>query len=268
MGNGLRNITNRLLTTAPGTNRGGNGIGMNKVIASSKEALKDVFDGAVILCGGFGCVGGMPSTLFKALAQLPAKNLTLVGNAPALGIEAQKTAARAMQVPEWYADGSLLLRNGQVRKLIASVPAMAIYKMKEPFPIVKALQEGQDIEIELVAQGTLAERIRAAKAGIPAFYTRTGSGTLLERRKEVRRFEDQPCLLEYALKADFALIWAYKADRYGNLIYKGTSRTFNATMAGAATITIAEVSEVVALGELDPETIVTPGIYVDRIVVK
>ena len=241
---------------------------MNKVFGSYKEALADVFDGAVILCGGFGCVGGMPSTLLKALSQLPVKNLTLVGNAPVLGMEAQKTAARAMQVPDSYADGSLLLRNGQVRKLIASVPAMAIYKMKEPFPIVKALQEGKDIEIELVAQGTLAERIRAAKAGLPAFYTRTGSGTFLERGKEVRQFEDQSYLLEYSIKSDFALIWAYKSDRYGNLVYKGTSRTFNATMAGAAKITIAEVAEVVELGELDPETIITPGIYVDRIVTR
>lgn len=241
---------------------------MNKVVASSKEALADVFNGAVILCGGFGCVGGMPSTLLRALAQTELKNLTLVGNAPALGIEAQKTAARAMQVPDSYADGSLLLRNGQVSKLIVSVPAMAIYKMKEPFPIVKALQEGQDIKIELVAQGTLAERIKAAKAGIPAFYTRTGLGTLLEKGKEVRKFDGREYLLEYAIKADFALIWAYKADRYGNLIYKGTSRTFNATMAGAAAITIAEVEEVVALDELDPESIVTPGIYVDRLVVR
>jgi 3-oxoadipate CoA-transferase alpha subunit len=239
---------------------------MNKVAASSKEALADVFDGAVILCGGFGCVGGMPSTLFKALAQLPVKNLTLVGNAPVLGIEAQKTAARTIQVPESYADGSLLLRNGQVSKLIVSVPAMAIYRMPEPFPIVRALQEGQDIEIELVAQGTLAERIKAARAGIPAFYTRTGTGTLLEKGKEVRQFEGKPYLLEHAIKADFALIWAYKADCYGNLIYRGTSRTFNATMAGAAAITIAEVAEVVELGELDPEAIVTPGLYVNRIV--
>ena len=129
-------------------------------------------------------------------------------------------------------------------------------------------QEGQDIEIELVAQGTLAERIKAAKAGIPAFYTRTGSGTLLEKGKELKKFDGHPYLLEYAIKADFALIWAYKADRYGNLIYKGTSRTFNATMAGAAAITIAEVEEVVALGKLDPEAIVTPGIYVDRVVLR
>jgi 3-oxoadipate CoA-transferase alpha subunit len=239
---------------------------INKVVASSQEAVADVFDGAVILCGGFGCVGGMPSTLLRALAQIPAKNLTLVGNAPALGMEAQKTIARTMQIPESYVDGSFLLRNGQVSKLIVSVPAMAIAKMQEPFPIVKALQEGQDIEIELVAQGTLAQRIKAAKAGIPAFYTRTGLGTMLEKGKEVRQFDGQQYLLEHAIKADFALIQAYKADRYGNLIYKGTSRTFNATMAGAATVTVAEVAEIVELGELDPEIIVTPGIYVDRVV--
>ena len=241
---------------------------IDKVVRSSEEAVADVFDGAVILCGGFGCVGGMPSTLLRALAQKPVKGLTLVGNAPVLGIEAQKTAARTMRVPESFADGSLLLRNGQVSKLIVSVPAMAIYRLQEPFPIVKALQDGQDIDIELVPQGTLAERIRSAKAGIPAFYTRTGSGTFLEGGKEIRKFAGQQYMLEYAIKADFAFIWAYKGDRYGNLIYKGTSRTFNATMAGAADTTIAEVAEVVELGELDPETVITPGIYVDRIVMR
>jgi len=241
---------------------------INKVFASSDEAVADVFDGAVILCGGFGCVGGMPSTLLKALAKRPVKDLTLVGNAPVLGMEAQRTAARTMQVPETFEDGSSLLRNGQVRKLIVSVPAMAIYRLKEPFPIVKALQEGQDIDVELVPQGTLAERIRSAKAGIPAFYTRTGSGTFLEKGKEIREFDGQGYLLEHAIKADFAFVWAYKGDRYGNLIYKGTSRTFNATMAGAADTTIAEVAEVVELGGLDPEIIVTPGIYVDRLVTR
>ena len=252
----------RILVTGRGTRR------MNKILASTREALADIFDGAVVLCGGFGCVGGMPSTLLRALSELPVKNLTLVGNAPVLGLEAQKTAARTMKVPESYADGSLLLKNGQVSKLIASVPAMAIYRLQEPFPIVKALQERQDIEIELVPQGTLAERIRAARAGIPAFYTNTGIGTLLEKDREIREINGKPYLLEYAIKADFALIWAYKADRYGNLIYKGTSRTFNATMAGAASVTIVEVAEVVELGELDPETVVTPGLYVDRIVVR
>jgi 3-oxoadipate CoA-transferase alpha subunit len=241
---------------------------MNKVVASAREALADVFDGAVILCGGFGCVGGMPSTLLKALSEMPVKNLTLVGNAPVLGLEAQKMAARTMQVPEYYADGSLLLQNGQVSRLIASVPAMAIYRLKEPFPIVKALQDGQDIDIELVPQGTLAERIRAARAGIPAFYTSTGTGTLLEKDREIRQIDGRPYLLEYAIKADFALVWAHQADPYGNLVYRGTSRTFNATMAGAADVTVAEVAGVVELGGLDPENIVTPGLYVDRIVVR
>jgi 3-oxoacid CoA-transferase A subunit len=241
---------------------------INKVVGSSEEALADVFDGAVVLCGGFGCVGGMPSELFKALARRPVRNLTLVGNAPVLGMEAQMTAARTMEIPDSYADGSLLLKNGQVRKLVVSVPAMAIYRLKEPFPIVKALQEGQDIEIELVAQGTLAERIRAARAGIPAFYTPTGLGTFIQESKETRQFQDRQFLLEYAMKADFALIRAFKADRYGNLLYRGTSRTFNATMAGAADTTIAEVTEVVDPEELNPETIVTPGLYVDRVVIR
>lgn len=241
---------------------------IDKVVASSDEAVADVFDGAVILCGGFGCVGGAPSTLLKALAKRPVKNLTLVGNAPVLGRDAQEALARTIRVPESYADASLLLQNGQVRKLIVSVPAMAIVRMQEPFPVVKALREGQNIEIELVAQGTLAERIRGARAGIAAFYTPTGSGTYLAKGKEVRTFSNQECLLETAIKADFSFIWAYKADRYGNLIYRGTSRTFNATMAGAATITIAEVAEVVELGELDPEAVVTPGVYVNRVVTR
>jgi 3-oxoacid CoA-transferase A subunit len=239
---------------------------VNKIFPDAREALADVFDGAVILCGGFGCVGGMPSALFRALSQLPVKDLTLVGNAPVLGILAQKTAARTMQVPDWYADGSLLLQNGQVSRLIASVPAMAIFRMEEPFPIVKAMQEGQDIEVELVPQGTLAARVKAARAGIPAFYSRTGAGTYLEKGREIRQFDGRDYLLEHALKADFAIIWAYQGDRHGNLVYRGTSRTFNATMAGAAAVTVAEVEEVVELGSLDPEAVVTPGIYVDRIV--
>jgi 3-oxoadipate CoA-transferase alpha subunit len=241
---------------------------MNKVIASADQAVADVQDGATILCGGFGCVGGQPFTLFKALAKRPVKGLTIVGNSPVLGMAFQKAAARTMEVPESYADASLLLNNGQVSKLIISVPTIAIYKMPEPFPITKAIKERQDTEVELVPQGTLAERIRAARAGIGAFYTRTGAGTYLSRGKETRIFKGKTYVLEYPLEADFAFIWAYKADRYGNLIYKGTSRTFNATMAGAAKITIAEVAEVVALGQLNPEAIVTPAAYVDRVVTR
>ena len=241
---------------------------MNKIFSSSDQAVADVFDGATILCGGFGCVGGVPSTLFKALVNRPVKNLTIVGNTPVLGMAFQKAAARTMTVPESYADASLLLNNGQVRKLIISVPTIAIYKMPEPFPVVKAIKEGRDIEIELVPQGTLAERIRAARAGIGAFYTQAGVGTYLAKEKEMREIAGKSYLLEYPIEADFAFIWAYKADRYGNLVYKGTSRTFNATMAGAAEVTIAEVAEVVELGQLDPEAIVTPAVYVDRVVTR
>jgi 3-oxoacid CoA-transferase A subunit len=239
---------------------------MNKIVASAREALSDVFDGAVILCGGFGCVGGMPSILFRALSELPVKDLTIVGNAPALGLMAQRTTSRTMKVPDWYADAELLLKNGQVRKIITPVPAMAITRMPEPFPIVKALQSGQDLDIEMVPQGTLAARIKAAKAGIPAFYVRAGIGTFLQKDREMREFDGKDYLLELALKADFAIIWAYKGDRYGNLVYRGTSRTFNATMAGAATVTVAEVNEIVELGALDPEAVATPGIFVDRVV--
>jgi 3-oxoadipate CoA-transferase alpha subunit len=241
---------------------------MNKIIASSQQAVADVSDGDTILCGGFGCVGGVPSTLFRALSQLPVKNLTIVGNAPVLGMETQKAAAKTMKVPDTYADASLLLKKGMVRKLIVSVPTIAIYKMPEPFPIVKAIQDGQQVEIELVPQGTLAERIRAARAGLGAFYTRTGVGTYLEKGKETREINGDIYLLEFPIKADFAFIWAYKADRFGNLVYRGTSRTFNATMAGAARVTIAEVAEVVEVGQLDPENIITPAIYVDRVVTR
>jgi 3-oxoadipate CoA-transferase alpha subunit len=241
---------------------------MNKIIASADKAVADVPDGATILCGGFGCVGGVPSTLFKALARRPVKGLTIVGNAPVLGMAFQKAAARTMTVPESYADASLLLLNGQVRKLLIAVSTIAIYKMPEPFPIVKAIQDRQNIEIELVPQGTLAERIRAAKAGIGAFYTHTGAGTYLAKGKETREIKGKTYLLEYPIEADYAFIWAYKADRYGNLTYKGTSRTFNATMAGAARVTIAEVAEVVEPGGLDPEAVVTPAAYVDRVVTR
>lgn len=241
---------------------------MNKIYDSSEQAVADVFDGATILCGGFGCVGGTPWSLFRALAKRPVKNLTIVGNAPILGMATQRAAARTMTVPDEYADASLLLENGQVSKTIVSVPTMAIYKRKEPFPIVKAIQAGHDVAIELVAQGTLAERIRAAKAGIGGFYTRTGVGTYVAQGKEVREIDGEQYIFEHPIKADYAFIWGHKADRFGNLIYKGSSRTFNATMAGAAAVTIAEVAEIVALGELDPETIVTPAVYVNRIVTR
>ncbi|OGO14750.1 MAG: hypothetical protein A2Z02_06940 [Chloroflexi bacterium RBG_16_48_7] len=240
---------------------------INKVVAGFDEAVADICDGAVILCGGFSDVGGNPGYLFKALAKLPVKNLTLVGNSPAIGKETMQATARTMKFPDSYADGEPLVRNGRVRKLIVSTPHLAIVTVGET-SLIRALKDGQQIEIELVAQGTLAARIRAARDGIPAFYSPTGAGTAIAAGKEARVFDGEECLLEYALKGDFSFIRGHKADRYGNIVYKGTGRSFNATMAGASRITIAEVDEVVELGQLDPEAIVTPGIYVDRVVVR
>jgi len=240
---------------------------INKIIDNFDDAVADVYDGAVILCGGFSDVGGNPGYLFNALAKTSARDLTLVGNSPAIGRETLGATAKTMKFPDWFADGEPLLSNGRVKKLIVSTPQMATVKIRE-LALVKAIKEGQPIEIELVPQGTLAERIRATRAGIPAFYTHTGAGTIMAIGKEVRVFNGVECLLEHALEGDFSFIRAYKADRYGNLIYKGTGRSFNATMAGASRITIAEVDEVVELGELSPEIIVTPGIYVDRVVVR
>lgn len=243
-------------------------MGINKIVSSFEEAVADVFDGAVILCGGMGGIGGTPWHLLRALTRRPVSNLTIVGNAPVMGWEAWRALASFMKIPDSFADASLLLQNGQVSKLVLSVPAMPTAKMREPWPLVKALQQGRRIEIEMVPQGTLAERIRAGRAGIPAFYTPIGVGTAVAEGKEVRVFDSREYLLEYAIKGDFSFIWAYRADRYGNLTYRGTSRSFNATMAGASTVTIAEVNEVVELGELDPEATVTPGIYVQRIAVR
>jgi 3-oxoacid CoA-transferase A subunit len=240
---------------------------INKVVNSPEEALADIFDGAVILCGGFGDVGSNPGYLFKALAACKAKNLTIVGNSPTMGKETWEAVAKLIKVPDWYADGAPLLISGRIRKLILSNPHLPVLP-NDQLSLVRAIQSGYKVEVELVAQGTLAERIRAARSGIAAFYTPTGVGTYIARGKETRVFDGEEYLLEKALKGDFSIIRAFKADRFGNLVYKGTGRTLNATMAGASTVTIAEVDELVELGELDPEVIITPGIYVDRVVVK
>jgi 3-oxoadipate CoA-transferase, alpha subunit len=240
---------------------------INKVFAGFDEALADMRDGAVILCGGFSDVGGNPGYLFRALAKLPVKDLTLVGNSPAIGKETMKATAKFMKFPDWFADGEPLLAAGRVKKLIVSTPHLAIVNVGET-GLIKAFKDGRQIEIELVAQGTLAERIKAARDGIPAFYTPTGAGTAIAAGKESRVFDGEECLLEKALKGDYSFIRAHKADRFGNLVYKGTARSFNATMAGASRVTIAEVDEIVELGQLDPEAIVTPGLYVDRVVLR
>ncbi len=218
---------------------------VNKVVESFDEAVKDIFDGAVILFGGFGTPGGRPQYLIEALLRQGAKNLTFVGNTT---IDARDLCA-----------------NKQIKKGVAAFPVAPSPRYITPFE--EQFRQG-DVELEMVPQGTLAVRIRANQAGIGAFFVPTGPGTIIEQGKEVRIIDGRPHVLEYPIKADFALIRAYKADRLGNLIYRGTSRTFNATMAGAAKVTIAEVDEVIPPEELDPEAIVTPALYVDRVVVR
>jgi 3-oxoadipate CoA-transferase, alpha subunit len=240
---------------------------INKVVRSVDDAVADIFAGAVILIGGFGPANGCPCHLIRGLAKKGVGNLTLVGNTPGHGRELFESlqAKGLLKVPANYDDGALLVKNGQVRKVICAFPGSPWPGTQNPTQ--NWFARGK-LEIELVPQGTLAERIRAAKAGISAFYTPTGVDTLLENGKETRTFDGVTNILEHAIKADFALVRAHKADRWGNLVYQGTSRNFNATMAGAAKITIAEVDQIVELGDLDPETIITPSVYVNRIVVR
>ena len=241
---------------------------VSKVVDSFDEAVKDVPDGATILLGTFGSPGGCPTWLIRALRDQGAKNLTIVGNSPGVGAARQEMLKRRGAVdtaPEWYEDGGLLSENGQVKHTICSFPVSMSPAIKTAYEL--ALEKG-DATVEILPQGTLAERCRCAKMGIAAFYTPTGPGTIVAEEKEIREFDGRPHLLERAIKGDFSLIRAHKADRWGNLVYRGTSRTFNAVMAGASTVTIAEVDEVVELGELNPDTIVTPGVWVDRVVTR
>ncbi len=238
---------------------------INKIIESFDEAVADIFDGAIILIGGFGPANGCPSYLIRALVRQGAKNLTLVANTPGRGRAETPPppGAPRRRMPPNYDDGGLLIQNDQVIKAICAFPGTPPPGMSAP--LNDRLRAGT-LEVELVPQGTLAERIRANKAGIPAFYTPTGVGTIIEKGKEKREINGKEYLLEYAIPADFALIRAHKGDRRGNLVYQGTSRNFNGAMAGAATVTIAEIDEIVELGELGPEEIATHSIYVDRVV--
>ena len=219
---------------------------MDKILSSPEEAVADIQDGSTIMFGGFG-VAGIPFTLIKALYERGTKGITAITNSPGGRLE--------------DFDLSILFQKRQISKVIASYP---VYASK-----VNAFEELHlkgEVELELVPQGTFAERIRAGGAGIPGFYTPTGVGTIAEKGKEKRTFDGKEHLLELALKADFALVKAHKADRMGNLTYRMTARNFNPLMATAATITIAEVDKIVETGELDPESVVTPGIYVDRVI--
>jgi len=213
---------------------------MNKVVASSDEAVRDISDGATIMIGGFGLCG-IPENLIRALVRRGAKNFTTVSNN--VGVDG-------------FGMG-LLLANGQIRRHIGTY--VGENKLLEQMVLEKK------IDLELVPQGTFSERIRAGGAGIPAFYTPTGAGTVVAENKEARQFEGRTYLMERALKADFALVKAWKGDKWGNLVYRKTARNFNPLMATAARVTIAEVEHLVEVGELEPDCVHTPGIYVKRI---
>src|ERR1700761_3024481 len=213
---------------------------MNKVFSTAEAAVADIPSGATIMIGGFGLCG-IPESLISALVRLGATGLHTISNN--MGIDG-------------FGLG-LLLEAGMVASHTGSY-------VGENALLEKQVIAGT-LKVSLVPQGTLAERIRAGGAGIPAFYTPTGVGTLVAEGKETRTFEGRAYLLETALKADFALVKAWKGDREGNLIYRRTARNFNPMMATAARITIAEVEHLVEPGELDPDAIVTPGIYVKRI---
>jgi 3-oxoadipate CoA-transferase alpha subunit len=216
---------------------------IDKIVASAASAVADIPDGATVMIGGFG-TAGMPSELIDALIAHGARELTIVNNNAGNG----ETGVAA------------LLKAGQVRKIICSFP-----RQVDSWVFDGLFRTGK-IELELVPQGNLAERIRAAGAGIGAFYTPTGYGTPLAEGKETRRIGGRDYVLEYPIRADFALIRALRGDRWGNLVYRKTARNFGPIMATAAKCTIAQVREVVNLGELDPESVVTPGIFVHRVV--
>ena len=216
---------------------------INKIVKSAETAVADVHDGATVMIGGFG-TAGMPSELIDALIAQGARDLTIVNNNAGNG----ETGLAA------------LLKSKRVRKIICSFPRQV------DSHVFDALYRSGEIELELVPQGNLAERIRAAGAGIGAFFSPTGFGTLLAQGKETRTIDGRDYVLEYPIRADFALIKALRADRWGNLVYRKTARNFGPIMASAATCTIAQVREVVDLGDLDPEAVVTPGIFVSRVV--
>jgi 3-oxoadipate CoA-transferase alpha subunit len=231
----------------------------NKIFGSYREAVADIPDSAAIMIGGFGHAADRPQNLIKALRDQGAKNLTIIGNSA--GAAGRLGIGSLGGVP--FIDEEILVENRQVRKAICSVPASLV--MSKPGAFEKQYL-AREVELEYAPQGTLAERIRAGGAGLGAFYTPTGVGTLIEEGKEKRVIDGREMLMEYALRADYALIKAYRADTMGNLVYRGIMRSFNAIMAMAAKVTIVEVDQVVAAGELDPEVVITPGIFVHRIV--
>ena len=213
---------------------------MNKVVANADEAIHDLQDGATILVGGFGLCG-IPENLIAAVVRKGVKDLTTISNNAGV---------------DDFGLG-LLLRTGQIRKHIGSY--VGENKLLEQMVL------SGELELELNPQGTLAERIRAGGAGIAAFFTPTGFGTVIAEGKETRDFDGRPYVMERGLKADFAFIKAWKGDQWGNLVYRKTARNFNPMMATAARVTIAEVEHLVEVGQIDPDDVHTPSVYVKRI---
>jgi 3-oxoacid CoA-transferase len=218
---------------------------MRKPSLTATAAVADIPDGASILIGGFGVLQGWSHELLLALRERGVKDLTIICNSPGFGPYSPQ----------------MLAENKQIKKLIASFGGYS-YRVTS---LSEQIGRGE-VEFELVPQGTLVERIRAGGAGIPAFFTPTGVGTVIEEGKETRIFNGREYLMETALRADFALLRAHKADTHGNLVYRRTARNFNPPFATAATVSIAEVDEIVAPGQLDPEAVATPGIFVHRLV--
>jgi 3-oxoacid CoA-transferase subunit A len=213
---------------------------MNKVVANADEAIRDVFDGATIMVGGFGLCG-IPENLIRALVRKGVKNLTTISNN--VGVDGLGMG--------------LLLAAGQIRRHIGTY-------VGENKLLEQMVLQGK-VDLDLVPQGTFSERIRAGGAGIPAFFTPTGVGTIVGEKKEVRDFDGRTYVMERALNADFAFVKAWKGDQWGNLVYRKTARNFNPMMATAAKVTIAEVEHLVEPGELEPDLIHTPSVYVKRI---
>jgi 3-oxoacid CoA-transferase subunit A len=213
---------------------------MNKLVASADEAVRDIPDGATIMVGGFGLCG-VPENLLRALVRKGVKNLKTISNN--VGVDG-------------FAMG-WLLASGQIKSHIGTY--VGENQLLEQMVLEKKL------DLQLIPQGTFSERIRAGGAGIPAFYTPAGVGTVVAENKEIREFDGRPYVMEHWLKADFALVRAWKGDKWGNLIYRKTARNFNPMMATAARITIAEVEHLVEVGEIEPDAVHTPGIYVKRI---
>ncbi len=213
---------------------------MNKVVAGADVAVRDIFDGATIALGGFGLCG-IPENGIAALVKLGAKNLTCISNNAGV---------------DDFGLG-LLLQKRQIKKMISSY--VGENKLFEQLVL------SGELELEITPQGTLAEKLRAGGAGIPAFFTPTGAGTIVANDKEVRVYNGRPHILESSLTADFAIVKAWKGDAMGNLVYRKTARNFNPMAATAGKITIAEVEELVPVGTIDPDMVHTPGIYVTRI---